>query len=111
MTTLQQSRFKGRLVRPPLPAIIAAILVIALIATLVSRSLIFQRAGPLAGATQVAVMRGPLAASIAATGKIEPREQAKLSFADPTGQVSAVPARVRYIGNTARDRSGDHQHP
>lgn len=90
MTTLPQSRFKGRLARPPLPVIIAALLIIALIAVLVARNTIFQQADPLQGATQALVTRGALSASITATGKIEPRQQAALSFDDAGGRVSAV---------------------
>jgi HlyD family secretion protein len=90
MATIPQSRFKGRLVRPPLPVIIAGALVLAVIATLLARSTLFQPTDPLDGGTQVAVTRGALAASIAATGKIEPRQQAELAFPATGGRVSAV---------------------
>ncbi|MBK9711377.1 MAG: efflux RND transporter periplasmic adaptor subunit [Kouleothrix sp.] len=90
MTTLSQSRFRGLLRRPPLPVIAAALLVIALVVTLVLRATTFRAADPLQGGTIAPVARGPLVASIAATGKVEPRQQAELSFGGATGRVSQV---------------------
>jgi RND family efflux transporter MFP subunit len=81
----------GRFKRPSLPVIIAAVLLIALVATLVVRLVAARTADPLEGGTAAQVTRGPLVLSIAATGKIEPRQQAELSFGESTGRVSAVP--------------------
>jgi HlyD family secretion protein len=90
MTALPQSRFGGRLKRPSWPVIIAAVLVIALIVTLVLRSTAFRPADALEDGTLVPVTRGDLVASISATGKVEPRQQAELSFGGATGRVSEV---------------------
>jgi RND family efflux transporter MFP subunit len=90
MTTLPRPRFRGWLRRPSWPAIVAAILMIALILTLVVRMTLLQAADPLAGGTLARVTRGTLIASISATGKVEPRQQAELSFGEAAGRVSAV---------------------
>lgn len=90
MTTLPQSRFGGRLKRPSLPVIIAAVLVLALIATLLIRTFAGRAADPLAGGTAATVARGPLVASIIATGKLEPSQTAALSFNGATGRVAEV---------------------
>lgn len=90
MTTLPQSRFGGRLKRPPWPILVAAVLVIALIVTLVLRGTAFRAADPLQGGTPATVTRGELIASITATGKVEPRQQAELSFGGAAGRVSEV---------------------
>ena len=90
MTSLPQSRFGGRLKRPSLPVMIAIVLGIAAIVALAARFATSGAADPLAGATPTAVARGPLVASITATGKVEPRRQAELSFAGATGRVSQV---------------------
>lgn len=90
MTTLPQSRFGGWLKRPSLPVIIAAVLVIALMIVLVLRFTSARVADPLQGGTAVNTVRGPLVASISATGKVEPRQQAELSFGSAGGRVGEV---------------------
>ena len=90
MTTLPRPRFRGWLRRPSWPAIVAALLVLALIISLVWRMTFLQAADPLAGDTLARVTRGTLTASISATGKVEPRQQAELSFGEAAGRVSEV---------------------
>lgn len=90
MTTLPQSRFWGRLKRPSRPIIVATVLVIVLIATLGARIVTTRAADPLQGGAAAQVTRGPLVLNITATGKIEPRQQAALSFGGTTGRVSEV---------------------
>src|SRR5581483_9447658 len=90
MTTLPQSRFSGRWKRPSVPVVVAAVLLIALVATLLARLVGARAADPLQGGTTAQVTRGTLTLSVSATGKIEPRQQAALSFGDATGRVSEV---------------------
>jgi RND family efflux transporter MFP subunit len=91
MTTVSQPR--RRLARPTWQIIIAAVLLIALVATLVARALAARQADPLEGGTAAAVQRGPLVLSISATGAIEPRNMAELAFATNAGRIQSVPAR------------------
>jgi HlyD family secretion protein. len=67
---------------------IAAVLIIAVIATLVAPRLTGS-VNPLQGGTPIAVTRDTLIAGINATGRIEPRREAALSFAIP-GRVAEV---------------------
>ena len=90
MTTLPQSRLRGRFKRPSLPVILAAVLVLAAIIALIVRFAGARTADPLAGGSVVTVERGPLVAGINATGKVEPRRQAELAFANPNGRVADV---------------------
>ncbi|KPV50030.1 RND transporter, partial [Kouleothrix aurantiaca] len=90
MTTLPQSRLRGRFKRPSLPVILAAVLVIAAIIAIIVRFAGARTADPLAGGSVVAVARGPLVAGISATGKVEPRRQAELACANPNGRVTDV---------------------
>lgn len=90
MTTIPQPRLGGRFKRPPLPVIIAAVLVVAAIITFAIRFATSRTADPLAGGTAANVARGPLVASITATGKVEPRQQADLTFDSAGGRVAEV---------------------
>ncbi|MEN9938588.1 MAG: hypothetical protein RLZZ387_5167 [Chloroflexota bacterium] len=90
MTTVSQSRQRLRLTRPPLPVIIAAVLVLAVIATLVVPRLAARGADPLQGGSSVPVTLGPLVAGISATGEVEPLRQAELSFTGVSGRVAEV---------------------
>ena len=90
MTSVPQSRPKTGFRRPPLPAIIAAALIVAVIITVVAPRLAGSGADPLKGGTASPVTRGPLVTGISATGQVEPRRQAALSFAGASGRVAAV---------------------
>lgn len=89
MTTVPQSKPRLRLPRPNVPALIAAALVLAVIATLVIPRLMGGAADPLANGTATPVTRGTLLAGISATGQIEPRQEAALSFSAP-GRVAEI---------------------
>jgi RND family efflux transporter MFP subunit len=91
MTTVSQPR-RG-LSRPSWPIIVAAVLVIALVATLVARVLATRQADPLQGGTAAAVERGALVLSISATGAIEPRDSSELAFSTNAGRIQSVLAR------------------
>ncbi len=90
MTSIPQPRSTGRMWRIPLAAIVAGILVVALIATVVWRTLAAQPSDPLAGASVVTVSRGDLQLGVAATGSVEPRTQAELAFSGVSGRVAEV---------------------
>lgn len=90
MTTVPQSRPTRRFLRPSWPMIIAGVLVVALIATFAIRMLTTTAADPLQGGTQATVTRGNLVLGIQATGKVEPRTESQLAFANPSGRVSEV---------------------
>lgn len=90
MTTLPQRRPGGWLRRPPLAAIIAALLLLALLVTLALRTIASGPADPLADATLEAVARNDLTLSVSATGAVEPRLAADLTFPNATSRVSAV---------------------
>lgn len=89
MTTLPQSSPRFRLPRPALPVIIAAVLVVAVIATLVVPRFTTGSADALQGGTAVPVTRGDIVAGISATGRIEPRQESALSFTTP-GRIAEV---------------------
>lgn len=89
MTSVPQAKPGVRLPRPSLPVIIAAVLIIAVIATLVVPRLAGSGADPLQGGAPVAVTRETLIAGISATGRIEPRQEAALGFTIP-GRVAEV---------------------
>lgn len=77
---------------PPrwLTVTVAALLIIAVMATLLNQGTFFQTSDPLQGNTIVAVEQGPLVVRINATGEIEPRVTANLSFNRTIGQVKDV---------------------
>lgn len=91
MTTVAQPR--KRFARPSWPIIAAVALVIALVATLVARTLATRGADPLNGATPAAVQRGPLVLAISATGAIEPRDTSELAFSANAGRIQSVLVR------------------
>ncbi|NTV63834.1 MAG: HlyD family efflux transporter periplasmic adaptor subunit, partial [Oscillochloris sp.] len=74
----------------PIAAIVAAVLLIALIATFTLRSLAARPADPLAGARAVSVSRSDLTLGVVATGSVEPRTEADLTFSSAGGRVSEV---------------------
>jgi RND family efflux transporter MFP subunit len=88
MTSVPQTQRKLRLPRLPVPVIIAAVLIIAVMVTLVVPRLTGS-ADPLQGGTPITVTRETLIAGINATGRIEPRQEAALSFTIP-GRVAEV---------------------
>ncbi len=88
MTSVPQTQRKLRLPRLPVPVIIAAVLIIAVMVTLVVPRLTGS-ANPLQGGTPITVTRETLIAGINATGRIEPRQEAALSFTIP-GRVAEV---------------------
>jgi HlyD family secretion protein len=88
MTSVPQTQRKLRLPRLPVPVIIAAVLIIAVMVTLVAPRLTGS-ADPLQGGTPITVTRETLIAGINATGRIEPRQEAALSFTIP-GRVAEV---------------------
>ena len=88
MTSVPQTQRKLRLPRLPVPVIIAAVLIIAVMVTLVAPRLTGS-ADPLQGGTSITVTRETLIAGINATGRIEPRQEAALSFTIP-GRVAEV---------------------
>jgi HlyD family secretion protein len=90
MTTVPQSQPKLRLTRPPIPAVIAGVLVLAVILLVLVPRLAGGGADPLQGGTTAPVVSGPLVSGIGATGQVEPRRQAELSFAGMSGRVSEV---------------------
>lgn len=90
MTTATQSHSRGRFARPALPVIIGGILIIAIIGTLVARSTFLKAVDPLHGGTTATVEQGSLVAGINATGIIEPRVSADLSFPVNVGLISTV---------------------
>jgi HlyD family secretion protein len=90
MSTVPQTRSRFRLPRPPLAAIIAAVLAVAALVSFVVPRIASRTADPLAGGTAAKVTRGPLVAGIGATGQVEPRRQAELSFNGATGRVAEV---------------------
>lgn len=90
MTTIPQSRPRGAWRRPSLAVIIAAVLVLALGGTFLTRTLSAVRADPLADATLLAVTRDDLTLKVSATGRIEPRVQAELTFPVASGRVAEV---------------------
>ncbi|NNJ08989.1 efflux RND transporter periplasmic adaptor subunit [Chloroflexales bacterium ZM16-3] len=90
MTTIPQPRSGGRSRRLPIAAIVAAVLVVAVIASLVIRNLATRPADPLAGASTAAVTRGDLTLGVTATGNVEPRTEANLAFISAGGRVSQV---------------------
>jgi len=85
MTTVPQSAPGRRLRRPPVAILVAVVLLLALAATLAARALTSAPADPLAGATLAPVARGDLTLGVTATGAVEPRVQAELSFAPGAG--------------------------
>jgi HlyD family secretion protein len=89
MTTVPQSRPSGRR-RLNLAALIAGILVLAVGATFAIRALTGANADPLADTATTPVTRGDLTLGVSATGQVEPRVQAELSFAAPSGRVAEV---------------------
>lgn len=90
MSTVPQARPRFRVPRLPLAATIAALLALAALVSFLAPRLVARTADPLAGGAAVAVTRGPLVAGIGATGQVEPRRQAELSFAGVTGRVAEV---------------------
>jgi HlyD family secretion protein len=71
---------RGRLPRLPLPALLAAVLLIALAVTLLVRGLLSSPSAAPVDGTPVAVQRGDLALSVNATGSVEPRREADLAL-------------------------------
>ncbi|MCU0493591.1 MAG: efflux RND transporter periplasmic adaptor subunit [Chloroflexaceae bacterium] len=90
MTAVPQTKSKRRFRRPSWPIIIAAILVIAVVATLVSQMLSSRPADVLQGGSVASVSRGNLVLGISATGKVEPRIESELAFAANAGRVNEV---------------------
>lgn len=90
MTAVSQPGARRRLTRPPLPLIIAAVLVLTVISIFGARFVASRGAGPLAGASVATVTLGPLVASINATGEVEPLQRSELAFAAREGRVAAV---------------------
>ncbi len=88
MTSVPQIQRKLGLPRLSVPVIIAAVLIVAVMVTLVAPRLTGS-ADPLQGGTPIPVTRETLIAGINATGRIEPRQEAALSFAIP-GRVAEV---------------------
>lgn len=99
MTAVPQSGAKRRWARPSWPVIIAVVLVIALIATLVGRWITSSGSSIADAGTPVDVTRGPLVASINATGKVEPLQESQLAFAARDGRVQAVLVQVGEMVN------------
>ena len=89
MTTVPQSR-PGGLRRPTFAVIIALVLLLAVAGTFAFRAFSGARANPLADATLVPVNRGDLVLGVSATGRVEPRVQAELSFPAASGRVAEV---------------------
>ncbi|MBX0326427.1 efflux RND transporter periplasmic adaptor subunit [Oscillochloris sp. ZM17-4] len=90
MTSVPQPRSGGRSRRLPIAAIVAAVLVVAVIASLAIRNLATRPADPLAGASTAAVSRGDMSLGVSATGNVEPRTEADLAFISAGGRVSQV---------------------
>jgi HlyD family secretion protein len=90
MTTIPQPRTTGRSRRPNFAIIIAAILVIAVVTTLVLRNFFARPADPLANAVTTSVTVDNLTLGVSATGQVEPRVQAELTFTGAAGRVSEV---------------------
>ena len=90
MTTLPQIRLGGRLKRPSWPVLAAIVLALAVAGMLALRGTWLGAPDPLAGGRLAPVTRGDLLATISATGTVEPRRQAELSFGSASGRVSSV---------------------
>lgn len=89
MATTPRIQTRWRIPRPGLPAIIALVLVLAVGISFAVPRLAGSQVGAPNG-TPVSVTRGPLIDGISATGKIDPRQQADLTFAATSGRVSAI---------------------
>jgi RND family efflux transporter MFP subunit len=89
VTSVPQAKPGVRFPRPSLPVIIAAVLIVAVVATLVVPRLAGSGADPLRGGTPVTITRETLIAGISATGRIEPRQEAALGFTLP-GRVADI---------------------
>jgi HlyD family secretion protein len=90
MTTVPQQRSGGQARRPNWALIIAVALVIALTATYVARILLTQPVDPLANAVTAPVALADLTLGVSATGQVEPRVQAELTFTGSAGRVSEL---------------------
>lgn len=89
MASIPQTPARRAFKRPSWPIIVAAVLIVALMAMVVWR-FAAGRAAPTEAGTPVDVTRGPLVASITATGKVEPVRAADLAFAAREGRVAQV---------------------
>lgn len=90
MTSVPTTQPRRRFGRSTLPVIVAAILVVAVVFTLLARTFFLAPADPLQGGTPVEVTSGPLVLGISATGNVEPRERSELAFATAAGIVSEI---------------------
>ncbi len=90
MTTLSQAPTRRRFGRPPWPALIGVLVLLALIGLFLARRSMLQTEDPLQGATTALVTRTTLVDGISATGKIEPRMSADLAFPVNTGLIQDV---------------------
>ncbi len=90
MTTVPQQRSGGRARRPNLALIIAIVLIVALITTLLVRNFLARPVDPLADAITAPVTLADLTLGVSATGQVEPRVQAKLTFTGSTERVSEL---------------------
>lgn len=91
MSSIPQTRpSSGRSRRFPIALIVAAVLVVALIATFAVRTFTAGPADPLEGATLAPVAVGDLTLGVSATGQVEPRVEAELAFSAASGRVAEV---------------------
>ncbi|NJN16850.1 MAG: efflux RND transporter periplasmic adaptor subunit [Oscillochloris sp.] len=89
MTSVPQNRSRG-LRRPSWPVMIALFMVVAVVITLAGRNFLAAPPDPLADLTLVPVTRGSLTLGVSATGSVEPRIQADLTFDAAAGRVNEV---------------------
>ncbi|MBC8161746.1 MAG: efflux RND transporter periplasmic adaptor subunit [Roseiflexaceae bacterium] len=90
MSTITAKTRPNRFRLPLWPSLIAALLVLALLATVALRSSLFQRPDPLQGRQVASVARGPLVDRVVATGAIQPRTTSALAFPTSGGRVERV---------------------
>lgn len=90
MATVPQANSSGNRFRLNFAVITASLLVVALIVTVVLRSMSVAATEGLDDADVTAVSRGNLTLGVTATGQVEPRRQAELAFAAPSGRVAEV---------------------
>jgi RND family efflux transporter MFP subunit len=94
MATMPQSKPRKGFTRPSWPVIIAAVLVIAVVISLIARFTVGQSTATTITGTPAAVTRGSLASTISATGNVEPLLESNLAFVAREGRITEVLVQV-----------------
>ncbi len=92
---------RARLPRLPLPALLAVVLLVALGATLLIRTLTSSSADTTVTGTPVTVARGDLTLAVNATGSVEPRREADLAMpvSGIVAELLVAPGDVVAVGD------------